>query len=77
MKTVEKISETPIPKLLRKKCFGVYAKVYKVKQEDMVLPLEAYPTFSAFFTRQVKPRLFENSAKMFISPSDSKLLRIG
>lgn len=45
-----------VPKFLRKTLFGLYARTYDVKIEDMVKPLEEYNTFVDFFTREVKPR---------------------
>lgn len=45
-----------VPKMLRKKFFSAYSKHYQVHVEDMIEPFESYRTFSAFFTRRVKPR---------------------
>lgn len=55
-KTAEKASEMKIPKLMRKKFFKLYSKYYKVKLDEIVDPLDSFETFSAFFTRKIKPR---------------------
>ncbi len=55
-KTAEKASQMKIPKLMRKKFFKLYSKYYKVKLNEIVDPLDSFETFSAFFTRKIKPR---------------------
>lgn len=75
-KTAEKVSEVKIPKFLRKKFFTLYAKKYHVKLDEIIEPLESFETFSAFFTRKVKPRHINPDPSVIICPADSKVLKI-
>jgi hypothetical protein len=75
-KTAEKVSEVKIPKFLRKKFFTLYAKKYHVKLDEIIEPLESFETFSAFFTRKVKPRNINPDPSVVICPADSKVLKI-
>lgn len=75
-KTAEKVSEVKIPKFLRKKFFTLYAKKYHVKLDEIVEPLDSFETFSAFFTRKVKPRPIPANPADIICPADSKVLKI-
>lgn len=61
---------------MRKKFFQIYSRYYKVKLDELVEPLDSFETFSAFFTRRVKPRKFDMNSKKIISPADSKILKI-
>ena len=75
-KTAEKVSEVKIPKFLRKRFFTLYAKKYHVKLDEIIEPLESFETFSAFFTRKVKPRHIDTDTNAIICPADSKVLKI-
>lgn len=75
-KTAEKVSEVKIPKFLRKKFFTLYAKKYHVKLDEIIEPLDSFETFSAFFTRKVKPRNINPDPSAIICPADSKVLKI-
>ena len=75
-KTAEKVSEVKIPKFLRKRFFTIYAKKYHVKLDEIIEPLESFETFSAFFTRRVKPRHIDTDTNAIICPADSKVLKI-
>jgi len=75
-KTAEKVSEVKIPKFLRKKFFSLYAKKYHVKLDEIMEPLDSFETFSAFFTRKVKPRSIPTDPSAIICPADSKVLKI-
>jgi len=55
-KTAEKVAETKIPHFMRKKFFSMYSKYYNVKLDEIIDPIDSFETFSAFFTRHVKPR---------------------
>lgn len=55
-KTAEKVSEMKIPKFMRNRFFKTYSKYYKVIADEIVDPIDSFETFSAFFTRRVKPR---------------------
>lgn len=75
-KTAEKISEMSIPKFMRKKFFGFYSQYYHVKLDEIVDPIDSFETFSAFFTRRVKPREIISDSKKLLCPADSKILKI-
>ncbi len=75
-KTAEKVSEVKIPKFLRKKFFTLYSKKYQVKLDEIIEPLDSFETFSAFFTRRVKPRTINPDPSAIICPADSKVLKI-
>lgn len=66
-----------IPTFLRSPLFGLYSRVYNVKQEDMVEPIESYNSFVEFFTRKVKPRTIDQSPNILVAPADSHVLSFG
>lgn len=65
-----------IPHFLRNPLFGLYAKTYNVKLEDMVKAPSEYTSFVDFFTREVKPRNIDPNSKSLVAPADSKVLTI-
>lgn len=75
-KTAEKVAEMKIPKFMRKRFFGMYSKYYKVKLDEIIDPIDSFETFSAFFTRKVKPRQIPQTPNTLLSPADSKILKI-
>ena len=75
-KTAEKISEIKIPKFLRKRFFSLYSRKYHVKLDELLEPLESFESFSAFFTRKVKPRQIDQDENLVVCPADSKVLKI-
>ena len=75
-KTAEKIAEMPIPKFMRKRFFKTYSRFYRVKLDEIVDPLDSFPTFSAFFTRKVQEREIDTTPLKILSPADSKILKI-
>lgn len=75
-KTAEKVSEVKIPKFLRKKFFTLYSKKYNVRLDEIIEPFDSFETFSAFFTRKVKPRNIDPDPSAIICPADSKVLKI-
>ena len=69
-----------IPRFLRYFCcsinrvplFSLYCKSFKVNQKEMKKPLVSYPTFSKFFTRELK-----EGARPIQNPSnDSSLVKV-
>ncbi|EGR31450.1 phosphatidylserine decarboxylase, putative [Ichthyophthirius multifiliis] len=70
------IAQLYIPKFMRGPLYSTYAKVYQVKQEDMILPYNEYKNFNEFFTRKVKPREINIDKRTIVSPADSKILNI-
>ena len=63
-----------IPTFARATLYGLFAKSYNVKTEDMVHDFAHYPRFVDFFTREVKPREILDNPNELVSPADSVLL---
>lgn len=45
------VATVRIPRALRNRVFGAFARAYGVIENDMMAPLESYESFNAFFTR--------------------------
>ena len=56
-----------------------YVRAYGVDLSEAALPADAYPSFSAFFTRRLREaaRPIETEPGVVVSPSDSRLASIG
>lgn len=56
-----------------------YVRAYGVDLSEAALPLSAYPSFNAFFTRRLRQgaRPVEAKGGVVVSPSDSRLSSIG
>lgn len=65
-----------IPHFMRATLFGYYCKVYNVRQEDMLRPLDDYTSFVDFFTRKVKERQVDPNPAVLVAPADSKVLAV-
>jgi phosphatidylserine decarboxylase len=55
---------------------GVYASVYQVNMNE-ALPTEPYPTFDAFFTRNLRPGARAVSDDAVVSPADGTIAATG
>lgn len=42
--------------------------------DDIVAPVDSFPRFVDFFTRQIHPRPIDSSDNVMVSPADSKIL---
>jgi len=52
---------------------SAYCRAYRVELEDAELPPGAFPSFDAFFTRQLKPGARAVSSDALVSPADGAL----
>lgn len=64
------IANIPIPRPLRGTVHRGYGRVFGARVEDAELPLDAYGSINAFFTRQLKPGLRPVSPDALVSPVD-------
>jgi len=74
-----KIAFCPVPIFLRNFIWSKLAKKLKINVEEVSLPLKAYPTFNAFFTRELKQgvRLIHPDERTAVSPVDGTVLKFG
>lgn len=72
-------ADLPIPPGLRRTLYGAYARLYGVDLADAADPLEAYPSFNAFFTRALRPGARPITAEdgALACPADARLDRMG
>jgi phosphatidylserine decarboxylase len=68
----------PPPAVLRP-LLRAYVRLYGVDMAEAAEPLEAYPSFNAFFTRRLKPgrRPLPAEPGVLVSPADSRLTSVG
>ena len=76
------LAAAPIPSFLRPHCFRLYASTYGVNLAEMKNPdLYAYPSISAFFTRELAPSARPVAApedpRSLVSPADGTVLSFG
>lgn len=64
------MANIPIPRPLRGAVHRGYSRVFGARPEEAALPLEAYGSINAFFTRQLKPGLRPVSHDALVSPVD-------
>ena len=65
------LASRPVPRPLRARVYRGYSRVFGATPEEAELPLEAYPTLNAFFTRALKPGLRPVAAQAIVSPADA------
>ena len=70
------IANVRIPRALRGTVYRGYSRVFGARPQDAELPLEAYESINAFFTRQLKPGLRAVSRDGVISPVDGAVGRV-
>lgn len=70
------IGQMNIPKFARFPIFSLYCFWFGVIQEDMLKPLNEYPTLNEFFTREVHPRDIDMADGLMVAPADSKILSV-
>ncbi|MBA3890860.1 MAG: phosphatidylserine decarboxylase [Gemmatimonadaceae bacterium] len=64
------VANLPVSRPLRGAVYRGYSRVFGARPEDAELPLEAYGSINAFFTRQLKPGLRPVSPDALVSPVD-------
>jgi len=72
-KAVGRLCEQPLPSSVSRAVTNAYCQAYRVDLEDAELPAGAFPSFDAFFTRQLKPGARTLSADALVSPADGAL----
>lgn len=72
------LSTVHLPVSLRKPLYGSYAWFFGCQMHEAVEEsLTAYPTFAAFFNRELKPELRPISRSMLVSPADGIVTYFG
>jgi phosphatidylserine decarboxylase len=74
-----RLADLRLPPPLLQPLLRLYVRAFEVDLEEAAEPLEAYPTFNAFFTRRLKDgaRPVVADHEVVVSPSDSYLRAIG
>jgi phosphatidylserine decarboxylase len=76
---VGRLADLRLPRPLLLPLIRAYVRAYGVDLSEAALPADAYPSFSAFFTRRLRAaaRPIETEPGVVVSPSDSRLASIG
>ena len=64
------IASRPLPERIRPAVHRGFSRVFGAEPGDAELPLEAYPTVNAFFTRRLRPGLRPVAPDSLVSPVD-------
>jgi phosphatidylserine decarboxylase len=74
-----RLSDLRLPGLLLRPALRAYVRAYGVDLSEAAEPLEAYPTFNAFFTRRLRAGVRPVAADpgTVVSPCDSRVHSIG
>lgn len=65
------LASRSVPVSWRASVYRGYSRVFGAKPEEAALPLDAYPTLNAFFTRALKPGLRPVARDAVVSPVDA------
>ena len=72
-RAVGRLCEQPLPSAVSRAVTNAYCQAYRVDLDDAELPPGAFPSFDAFFTRQLKPGARTISSDALVSPADGVL----
>jgi phosphatidylserine decarboxylase len=74
-----RLSEMKAPAVLLRPLLRGYVRLYGVDVQEAADPLEAFPTFNAFFTRRLRSgaRPLPADESVIVSPADSLLTSVG
>lgn len=72
-RAVGRLCDQQLHPVLSKAVTKAYCRGYRVDLEDALLPAGAFPSFDAFFTRQLKPGARALSSDALVSPADGQL----
>jgi len=64
------LATRPVPVRWRASVYRGYSRFFGAKPEEASLPLDAYPTINAFFTRALRPGLRPIAPEAIVSPVD-------
>ncbi|WP_396213798.1 archaetidylserine decarboxylase [Gemmatimonas sp.] len=65
------LANRTVPVRWRGAVYRGYSRIFGAKPEEAALPLEAYPSVNAFFTRALKPGLRPLAPNAIVSPVDA------
>ncbi|KAI1729174.1 phosphatidylserine decarboxylase domain-containing protein [Ditylenchus destructor] len=72
------LSNIHVPVSMRESIYGTYVKMYDCKMDEALHEdLKAYPTFRAFFNRDLKENVRPISSSPLVSPADGTVLHFG
>ncbi|MFO0547965.1 MAG: archaetidylserine decarboxylase [Polyangiaceae bacterium] len=74
-RAVGRLADARIPQPVSRLVVGLFTKAYQVNLDESVRPSGAYPSFDAFFTRELLPgqRPIEAPPSAVVSPADGRL----
>jgi phosphatidylserine decarboxylase len=76
-RAVGRLCEAQLPPPISRALAGVYARAYQVNMEEAATQAEPYPSFDAFFTRELKPGARTVSDDVIVSPADGSIEAAG
>ena len=65
------LANRTVPRRLRPAVYRGYSRIFGAAPEEAELPLDAYPSINAFFTRALKPGLRPVAEHAIVSPADA------
>lgn len=74
-----RLADARLPRPILRALIRAWIRAYGVDMSEAAEPIEAYPTFNAFFTRRLKPGLrpVDQDKTTVVSPSDSLVYSTG
>lgn len=74
-----RLADARLPRPVLRAAIRAYSRLYRVDWSEVADPLEAFPTFNAFFTRRLRrgARPVAAGPGVVVSPSDSRLSALG
>ena len=76
-RAVGRLCDTSLPPRVSRVISGAYARLYDVDMMDVAPCASGYPSFDAFFTRQLRPGARTVSSDVLVSPADGALRAAG
>jgi phosphatidylserine decarboxylase len=76
-RAVGRLCDQPLPPAVSRAVTEAYCRAYRVDLSEAAVPLGAYPSFDAFFTRTLRPGARPISGDALVSPADGLLSALG